>query len=160
MTAKAAAVNAQPAFYEQTWDLSYKHALGETVGAFLNGLKERKILGRKCPSCARVIVPARSFCDRCHASTGEWVEVAHAGEMMMATTIMEPFKNLPKPPYAVAYALLDGADTAMVGFVRGLDLSDPRRAAEALKPGRRLTVKFKDQPEGKVTDYWFEMTPL
>lgn len=155
----APSVKAEPAFHQQTWDLSYKHALGKTIGGFLNGLKEKKILGRRCPKCERTLVPARSFCDRCHVETAEWVEVAHAGEMTMATTIMEPFKNLPKPPYAVAYALLDGADTAMVGFVKGLDLSDPRKAAEAMKPGKRLTVKFKDQPEGEVTDYWFEMAP-
>ncbi|MFB7224593.1 Zn-ribbon domain-containing OB-fold protein [Streptomyces sp. NPDC056227] len=146
-----------PKFYEQTWDLSYKHALGETTSKFLGALTEGKILGRRCPSCERVLVPAKSFCDRDHTSTTDWVEVANIGAIEMFTIVYEPFRNLPAPPYALAYVTLDGADTALVGYVRGIDLSDKERAIEALAIGTRVAVKFADEPTGTAADYWFEL---
>lgn len=146
-----------PLFYEQTWDLRYRHALGETTSRFLAGLTQHRLFGRHCPSCERVLVPARSFCDRCHVTTGDWVEVANEGRIEMFTIVYEPFKGLPEPPYALAYATPDGADTALVGYVRGVDLSDQDAAVKALAIGQRVTVKFSDDPAGTAADYWFEL---
>src|ERR1700736_3325447 len=116
-------VPTQPlAFYEQTWDLSYRHALGETAGRFLQGVQDGKLLGRRCPGCDRVLVPARSFCDRCMRSRVDWCEVGPAGRIEMFTIVYEPFKGLPEPPYALAYVTLDGGSTALVGYVNGLDV--------------------------------------
>lgn len=148
-----------PAFFEQTWDLSYRHALGATVGGFLEGLKSRKLLGRTCPQCGRVLFPARSFCDRCHVETTDWVEVGTSGRLEMFTIVYEPFPGmLVAPPYVLAYALLDGADTAAVGYVKGLDLADVTVASTILEVGTRLDVHFVEQPEGKVTDFWYEVS--
>jgi len=154
MTTNAAST--QPRFYEQTWDLSYRHALGSTVGVFLDGLKEGKILGRICPSCSRVLVPPRSYCDRCLVETGEWKQVANEGVIEMMTIVYEGFKGLPDPPYAIAYVLLDGASTALLGYVHGLDLKDMDAATKRLAIGNRVTVHFRSEPKGDVTDYWFE----
>lgn len=148
----------EPVFFEQTWDLSYRHALGETVGGFLEALRERRLLGRRCPSCQRVLFPARSFCDRCHVATEEWVEVGHRGTLEMFTIVYEPFPGMRvKPPYVLAYALLEGADTAAVGYVKGLDLSDVTKASQMLSTGAPVEVRFTDQPEGQVTDFWYEL---
>jgi uncharacterized OB-fold protein len=148
-----------PAFFEQTWDLSYRHALGATVGGFLEGLKSRKLLGRRCPECGRVLFPARSFCDRCHVETTDWVEVGSSGRLEMFTIVYEPFPGmLVAPPYVLAYALLDGADTAAIGYVKGLDLTDVTVASKVLEVGTPLEVRFVEQPEGKVTDFWYEVS--
>jgi uncharacterized OB-fold protein len=146
-----------PRFYEQTWDLSYRHALGETTSKFLGALAEGRILGRLCPQCKRVLVPARSFCDRDHADTTDWVVVAGTGTIEMFTIVYEAFRNLPAPPYALAYVTLDGADTALVGYVRGLDLTDKDSAVASLAIGTRVVVRFADQPQGTAADYWFEL---
>jgi uncharacterized OB-fold protein len=154
----APAVQAEPAFFEQTWDLSYRHALGTTVGGFLNGLRERRLLGRRCPGCQRVLFPARSFCDRCHVATTEWVEVEHHGRLEMFTIVYEDFPGMRvKPPYVLAYALLDGADTAVVGYVKGLELGDVAEATKQLRTGATVKVRFVEQPQGEVTDFWFEL---
>lgn len=146
----------ETAFHEQTWDLSYRHALGTTTSAFLQGLSEGRILGRRCDTCQRLLVPARSFCDRCHVDTGQWFEVGIEGVVEMFTVVYEGFKGLPEPPYALAYVTLDGADTALPGYVRGLDLSDADAVAERLAIGSRVRTAFADEPTGTVADYWFE----
>lgn len=148
-----------PQFYEQTWDLAYRHALGETTSRFLGGLSEGRLFGRRCPSCDRVLLPARSFCDRCHVATEDWVEVGGEGPIEMFTIVYEPFKGLPAPPYALAYVTVDGADTALVGYVRGVDLTEQDAAVRSLAIGTRVRVAFSEHPTGTVADYWFEPIP-
>ena len=158
MTVTAPTTSSEPVFFEQTWDLSYRHALGETVGSFLNGVKDKKLLGRRCPVCTRVLFPARSFCDRDHVATEEYVEVGHTGVLEMFTIVYEPFPGMRvPPPYVLAYATLEGADTAVVGYVKGLDLSDVTRASGQLAMGTPVVVRFADEPTGAVTDFWFEL---
>lgn len=145
------------AFHEQTWDLAYRHALGATTSAFLEGLSRGRVLGRRCDSCHRILVPARSFCDRCHVETGQWFEVGTEGVVEMFTIVKEAFRGLPEPPYALAYATLDGADTALPAYVQGLDLEDTSAAVERLAIGTRVRVAFATEPAGTVADYWFEL---
>ena len=153
-----AATSSAPAFFEQTWDLSYRHALGQTVGAFLAGLKDKKLLGRRCPTCERALFPARSFCDRCHEPTTDWVEVGHRGVLEMFTIVYEAVPGmLVDPPYVLAYARLDGADTAVVGYLKGLDLTDVTKATQLITTGTPIQVRFSDNPIGQVTDFWFEL---
>lgn len=146
----------EPAFYEQTWDLSYRHALGETTSRFLAGLAKGEIWGRRDPASDRVLVPPRSYSDRDHTPTTDWVKVANEGVIEMFTVVYEPFRNLPDPPYALAYVTLDGADTALVGYVKGVDLKDREEAVRRLAIGERVVVAFADEPTGTAADYWFE----
>lgn len=145
------------AFFEQTWDLSYRHALGETLGGFFDGLRNKQLLGRRCPSCQRVLVPARSACDQCHVATTDWVEVGPAGAVTVSTVVSMPVKGMTEPgPYLLAYVHVQGGDTAVAGHVRGIALEDPAAAAQQLPPGAQVVVRFTDQPQGRVTDFWFE----
>jgi len=77
------------------------------------------------------------------------------GTVEAATIVSAAFDNLPAPPYAIAYVRLDGVSTAMVNFVRGMDLSDVPAAAARLQPGTRVRVEFVDQPQGKITDFHY-----
>ncbi|MDP8003739.1 MAG: Zn-ribbon domain-containing OB-fold protein, partial [Caldisphaera sp.] len=63
----------------------YDFAAGTTISKFLIGLKEGKLLGRKCPKCGRIFVPPRSYCEWCHVATSEWVEVPQTGQIHTAT---------------------------------------------------------------------------
>lgn len=139
----------------QTWDLEYDHALGEAASTFLNGLAREEIWGTRCPKCTRVIVPPRAFCDRCLRRADEWVRVEPVGVLEMATVVEEPFRGLPAPPYAIGYVRPDGADTAMIGFIRGVDLTDSRRAMTELRLGTRMRVVFPERKTGTVLDYAF-----
>ena len=147
--------NASPVFFEQTWDLEYRHALGSTTSRFMQGLTEGKILGRKTTK-GRVLVPARSFDDETHSATGERIEVGTTGKIVMSTVVYEPFRGLPAPPYAIAYVMLEGADTALVGYVRGVELSDQATAVKAIAIGTDVVVHFAAKPTGRAADYWFE----
>lgn len=140
------------------WDLTYNHAIGPTASYFFDKIKEnQRIVGKRCSHCERILVPPRSFCDRCYVETEDWVEVKNEGIIEAFTIIYQQFKSLPKPPYALAYVLLEGADTAIAGMVREIELSDIKKATCELYIGAQVKVIFAKECRGSVLDFWFQL---
>lgn len=140
------------------WNFNYTYFAGEVATRFFNELKDnRRIMGSLCPSCNRLLVPARAFCDACMARTTDWRSVGPEGTLETFTIITTAFPGLPKPPIVMAYVTLDGADTALINVVRGEDLSNIQAAAKRLNAQPRVTVRFVEDPNGRITDFWFEL---
>ncbi|MBC7153308.1 MAG: Zn-ribbon domain-containing OB-fold protein [Rhodobacteraceae bacterium] len=137
------------------WNVRYNYSVGKVAGKFFDALKERKILATKSSKSGISYLPPRAYCERSFEACDEWVEAGHEGVIEAATIVSAAFEHLPPPPYAIAYVRLDGIDTAMINFVRGLDMSDVGAAMGKLKPGTRVKVEFVDKPEGKVTDFHY-----
>lgn len=140
------------------WDFEYRYFAGEAASRFFASLRdEGSIYGTRCSSCRKVLVPARSFCDACYAETDEWVEVGPEGTLEIFTIVGAKFPGLPDPPFVIGYATLDGADTALLNHVVGIDLSDIDAAAAVLMPRPRVRVRFASEREGRITDFHFEL---
>ncbi len=143
---------------QEVWSITYNHALGETASWFYAQIRDNaKIFGRRSAESGRVLVPPRAFSDETLLPTTEWVEVGPGGRIEAFTMVYEAFANLPDPPYAFGYVLLDGADTALGGYFKGVDLTDPAQAAEKLKIGTRVNTRFAEQRKGEMLDFWFEV---
>jgi uncharacterized protein len=143
---------------KETWNIGYEHALGETASWFFVQLRDHaKLYGRRDPKSGRVLVPPRSFSDQTLEPTTDWVEVGPGGKIETFTIVYDQFKTLPPPPYAFGYVLLDHADTAIGGFFRGLDLTNPAAASKLLKIGTRVKTCFAKERKGDVLDFWFEI---
>lgn len=141
----------------ERWNITYQHALGEVASWFFTQIRDHaKIYGRRCVDSRKVLVPPRAFSDETLEPTEEWVEVGPGGRIETFTFVYEPFRNLPDPPYAFGYVTLDGADTAIGGFFKGVDLTDPKKAAAELAIGTRVVTRFAEQRKGDVLDFWFE----
>ena len=142
----------------EVWNITYDHALGETASFFYTQIRDHaRILGRRCAKTNHVLVPPRAFSDETLLPTTEWVEVGPGGTIAAFTMVYERFNNLPDPPYAFGYVLLDGADTALGGYFKGVDLTDPDKAAEKLAIGTRVITKFAEQRKGDGLDFWYEL---
>ena len=141
----------------ETWNIGYEHALGETASWFFVQLRDHaQLYGKRCANSGRVLVPPRSFSDQTLEPTTDWVKVGPGGRIETFTIVYEPFKTLPDPPYAFGYVLLDGADTALGGYFRGVDLNDASVAAAELAVGTRVITRFAEQRKGEILDFWFE----
>lgn len=141
------------------WNFDYQYFAGETATRFFAELRDnRRIMGRRCDGCSRLLVPARSYCDACYLETGEWQEVGLEGTLDAFAILLAPFPGLPDPPLAIGFVTLDGADSAILNFIRGLDLSDPDAAGDVLFKRSRVRVVFEDQPLGRITDFHFTVT--
>ena len=145
----------EPPVFAAEWRVRYNYPVGETAARFFAALRERRILATRCSASGISYLPPRAYCERAFAPCDEWVEAGHAGVIEAATVVSAAFENLPPPPYAIAYVRLDGVDTALLNFVRGLDLQDPKAAAERLKPGTRVRVVFDAEPQGRITDFHY-----
>jgi hypothetical protein len=141
--------------FEVKWEIPYIHSAGKHATKFFEALKEKKILGVRCPRCNRVLVPPRAFCERCFVETSDWVEVKDEGVLTTISVCYMKFTGLPDPPYATGIVKLDGADTGMLCYLGDVDLSDWKKVHEIFKPGTRVKAVWKDKPEGKITDIMY-----
>lgn len=142
---------------QETWNITYTHALGETASHFYVQLRDHgKILGKRDAKTNRVLVPPRGFSDETLEPTTDWVEVGPGGQIEAFTMVYQQFQGLPEPPYAFGYVMLDGADTGIGGFFKGVDLTDPKQAAKYLAIGTRVITRFAEKRTGDVLDFWFE----
>jgi len=143
---------------EGNWSFKYTYFAGESASRFFHELRNnRRIMGTRCTGCRRILVPARSFCDACMQRTDEWVAVGPEGVLETFTIITAAFPGLPKPPIVMAYVTLDGADTALINLVQGVDLSDIDAAARRLNTLPRVRVEFVGEPKGRITDFSFRL---
>lgn len=69
-------------FSKDTPKLEYAWDNGVAVGRYLAELKEGRIIGKKCKSCKRVLVPPRLFCELCWRPTDEWTYVQDTGTIL------------------------------------------------------------------------------
>ena len=142
----------------EKWNITYNHALGETASWFFQQLRDnQQLYGRRDPKSGRVLVPPRAFSDETLEPTNEWVPVGPEGTIECFTIVYAASNNLPDPPYAFGYVHLKGADTAIGGYFRGLDLSDGAAAAKKLAIGTKVITKFAEKRTGDVLDFWFEL---
>jgi uncharacterized OB-fold protein len=139
------------------WHVRYNYSVGKVAGTFFEGLKEGRILASRCSKSGLSYLPPRAYCERSFEPCDGWVEAGLEGTIEAATIVTAAFENLPPPPYAIAYVRLDGVSTAMVNFVRGLDLSDVPAAAKKLEHGTRVKVVFAERRDGRVTDFHYEL---
>jgi uncharacterized OB-fold protein len=142
------------------WDLTYNYSAGETISRFLNELRDKgKIIATKCWQCNRVLLPPRSFCERCFVPIKDnWVELSPKGTLEAFTIVTSKFEGLPDPPYVICYIKLEGADTSFPHFLTGIDLSDTDKARQKIKVGMSVHLVFKDRGkrEGRMSDFRVE----
>jgi uncharacterized protein len=139
------------------WHVRYNYSVGKVAGTFFDGLRQGKILATSCSKSGLSYLPPRAYCERSFQPCDGWVEAGLVGTIEAATIVSAAFENLPDPPYAIAYVRLDGVSTAMVNFVRGVDLDNVPAAFKKLQPGTRVKVVFKKKREGRVTDFHYEL---
>lgn len=148
----------EPWIIEQRWDLTYNHSADPITAHFLRTLRdEGKVLGVRCPRCGRVLAPPRPICDRDFCETDGWVELERTGTLELFTIMYLAIDGLPDPPYVLAYVKPGGADTAIGGFLEGLDLSSTEAALARLRVGAPVTIELRDERQGRITDLYFRL---
>lgn len=101
--------------------LEYRYSSGQAAVPFLRGTTERRLLGRRCSSCAKVYLPPRGVCSMCGAAfTDEIVEVADTGTVTTFAIVNVNFASREVDlPYAAVEVLFDGADITSQFLLQG-----------------------------------------
>jgi len=143
------------------WNLPYKYSAGETISKFLIELRDNaRIMATRCNQCNRVIIPPRSYCERCFIPIKDnWIELPPKGTVAAYTLVTSKFVGLPDPPYVIAYIKLEGADTTFPHYLTGIDLSDTAKIREKSLLGQPVRIVFKGRAEreARMTDFRVEL---
>jgi hypothetical protein len=121
--------------------LGVQHSASIQETHYLNGLKEGRLLGQRCPQCGKVYIPPRGACPVDGVPTEEEVELPDRGIVTTFCIVNVPFMGQRiQPPYVAAYVLLDGADIAFLHLI----LDCP---AEDVRMGMRVEASWKPRDE-------------
>jgi uncharacterized OB-fold protein len=122
-------------------ELKVLHTASLQETSYLNGLKDGRLVGQRCPQCGKVYIPPRGACPVDGVPTEEEVELPDRGTVTTFCIVNVPFlgQRIP-PPYVAAYVLLDGADIAFLHLI----LDCP---AEDVRMGMRVEAVWKPREE-------------
>ncbi len=129
-----------------TMEFAYTRSTGPVIGAFLTGLRDRRVLGA-VDSTGRTVVPPPEY-DAATAGPIDGDALVEVGQEGVVTSwSWNPVPRLGNPfdvPFAWALVRLDGADTAILHA-----LDAPR---DAISTGMRVRVRWAEQTVGYITD--------
>jgi uncharacterized OB-fold protein len=139
--------NIEPMVYESRINVPYHWWAGETASIFLTALRdEKRIMGLRCQKCSRVYIPPRKVCPICFTENSEWVPLSEKGVVRSFTVARKNLKALPKkPPVIFGLIQLDGADTAILHFIDGIE-------PERVVIGMRVEAQFAKNRNGTIRD--------
>lgn len=106
----------------------FSWSVGNWMEYFFDGMKEGKLRASKCPKCGRVFVPPRMVCEICMVKNEDWVELPLEGTVVSFTRAFTrmgangQLEDLASPEI-IAMVKHEGADTCLVGSLKGSDCS-------------------------------------
>ena len=127
-------------------EFPYTRSTGPMVGAFLTGLRDRRVLGVK-DSTGRVVVPPPEYdvATAAQLPADDLVEVGSEGVVTSWSWNATPRLGQPfDRPFAWALVQLDGADTSLL---HALDAP-----AEQISTGMRVRIRWADETTGYIKD--------
>ena len=127
-------------------EFDYTRSVGPVVGAFLTGLRDKKVLGSK-DSQGRVVVPPPEYDAKTAAPTDPAALVEVGQEGVVTSWSWNPSPRAGQPfdrPFAWVLVQLDGADTS---FLHALDAD-----RDAIRTGQRVRVRWAAETRGFIKD--------
>ncbi len=136
----------------ERWEPNARYAwdAGVAIGRYLEELKAGRLIGRRCNSCRRIMIPPRMFCERCFRPTDDWVYVQDTGTVKTFSLCYITWNMIPlKEPQIPAVIDMDGASKGM-GILHLLGEVKP----DEVKIGLRVRAVWKPTAErqGAITD--------
>ena len=125
--------------------LRYEHTASAAESAYLRGLAEGRLVGRRCPACGKVYVPSRGVCPADGVPADEAVELPDIGTVTTFSIVNVGYPGQQvTPPYVAAAVLLDGADIAFQHLILGCEPAEVRM-------GMRVRAVWKPAGEWGTT---------
>ena len=130
------------------WDLTlYKWKVeADGLALFVKGLRDRKVLGRKCHQCGTVYVPAITNCRKCFIDIEDVVEVGTTGKVATFTVNLADVRGNPvDEPQVICCVQLDGSDSWLMGNIQ---IDDWQR----VRVGMPVKIHFREETRGELGD--------
>ncbi len=148
--------------------LVYDYTPGAATTRFLRAIKEKRLVGERCPETNKVYIPPRGVSPVSGLPTSEQVELGLDGTMVSYCVVNLDFTgNAQEIPYVSALILVDGSDIPIYGLVREIPYDQVRvglRLTSVWVEPDEMTTSFEnikwwaptgepDVPTSELTDY-------
>ena len=121
--------------------IHYDYSIGAGSSTFMRGIREGRILGSRCPDTGKVYVPPRLSSVETASPMSELVELPDQGVVYTYCIVnIKFYDQVLEIPYAYAYIVLDGADSAIMHLIQECPVED-------IRPGMRVQAVWKDPSE-------------
>ena len=121
--------------------IHYDYSVGAGQSTFLRAIREGRILGARCPDTGKVYVPPRLSSVETASPMTELVELPDRGVVYTYCIVnIRFYDQVLEIPYAYAYIVLDGADSAIMHLIQECPV-------EEIRPGMRVEAVWKDPSE-------------
>jgi hypothetical protein len=147
---------------EGTWVLSaYRYKGSRLLEEYVEGLRQRKLVGSFCPGCAKVIVPPRNLCGRCHRIMEGRKVVSNIGTITCFVVSPPIYKGKLKVigMDPVEAGLIKDGEVVIPVFVK-FDGSDSNTDTVLLNAdpstvhiGMRVKAVWAKEPKGALSDF-------
>jgi uncharacterized OB-fold protein len=128
----------------------YAWDTGVGIGSYLASLKNGVILGSRCNTCRKIVVPPRVVCEQCYRPMDEYVPLQDTGTVNTFSLcyVTWDVKRITEPQIP-AVIEIDGA-SPLHGIMHMLGEVDP----QAVKVGMRVKAVWKpaDERQGSIND--------
>lgn len=121
--------------------LTYDFTPGVATTRFLKAIKEKRLVGERCPETDKVYIPPRGVSPVSGLPTTEQVELGTDGTVVSFCIVNLDFTgNAQEIPYVSALILVDGSDIPIYGLVREIPY-------DQVRPGLRVGPVWVDDAE-------------
>lgn len=121
--------------------MRYDFTPGLATTRFLRAIKEKRLVGERCPQTGKVYIPPRGVSPVSGLPTTEQVELGLDGTVVSFCIVNLDFTgNAQEIPYVSALIVVDGSDIPIYGLVREIPYDEVR-------PGLRVTSVWVDDDE-------------
>ncbi len=123
---------------------------GIAIGSYLAGLKAGKIIGARCNTCRKVVVPPRIVCQWCYRPMDEYVTLKDTGTVNTFSLcyVTWDVKRITEPEIP-AVIEIDGA-SPLHGIMHMLGEVDPKKVYIGMKV--KAVWKPARERKGAITD--------
>ncbi|MEQ6901421.1 OB-fold domain-containing protein [Nocardioides sp. YIM 152588] len=128
-----------------TTEFGFERTVGPTIGVFLGGLRQGRLLGVR-GSEERILCPAAEFDPVTAEAVGEFVELEARGTVVTHTWVQPRVGDPVDRPFAWALIRIDGADTNLFHAV------DTGGDPTPLRAGLRVRARWADERVGSIRD--------
>ncbi len=137
---------------EYNWHIDYRVSVGSVYTKFFEGLKNKRIIGNKCPECGNIYIPVKTFCDKCFVQPTEWIEAKQRGTVQGFTVTFLKLEGLPDPPYISAIIKIDNSAVSLIHFLGGIDYKDQEELPSKIHLGMAVEPVWEENRKGDMLD--------
>ncbi|MEW6717527.1 MAG: Zn-ribbon domain-containing OB-fold protein [Chloroflexota bacterium] len=123
---------------------------GIAIGRYLSGLKAGVLVGTRCPTCRKVVIPPRTVCEWCFRPMDEYVELKDTGTVNTFSLcyVTWDVQRISEPELP-AVIEIDGA-SPLHGIMHVLGEVDPQQVHVGMRV--KAVWKLAEERQGAITD--------